>query len=215
MTDTATASPAVLTPKQAKIATDAAARKAEKDVADAQVKEDTAVFDAAKAAQKIAFDVKTKADQAAFDALAKASDITVPPPADPADEAAVTARNAILVANTALVTDAVQTQQAAKEAEIALEKANGDVVRAKDALVASSAIAARLGAVSETSPWHYCLEHTHTGDIKSTSRFFQSDETGCPVCPQCKRQVSAASASGFGVYPPGILTLAERLAGRA
>jgi hypothetical protein len=214
MTETVVATPpAVQTPKQAKIATDAAARKAEKAAADAQVAEDTAVFEAAKAAQKTAFEVKTKADADAFAALAKASDVAIPPPADPTDTAAVAARNAILVANSILVSEAVTTQQTAQEAEVVLERANAEVVRAKDALVASTAVAAGLADVSENSPWYYCLEHTHSGDLKSTARFFQSDETGCPVCPQCKRQVSAAPTTGFGVYPPGVLAIHERLTG--
>jgi len=211
MTDTAVAP--VQTPKQAKVASDAASRAADKAAADAQVAEDQAAFDAAKAAQATAHDVAVKAEADAFAALSAASDIQVPPAADPTDDAAVAARNAILASNGNLVSEAVRLDQAAKDAQAALDKANAAVVAAKDKLVASSFIAAGLTATNENSPWYYCLEHTHTGDIKSSSRFFQSDETGCPVCPQCKRQVSAAQADGFGIYPPGILAVADRLAG--
>jgi hypothetical protein len=209
MTDTA-----VKTPQQAKIAADAESRAADKARADAQVVEDAAVLDAAKAAATAAHDAKVKAEQAAYDAVNAAADAKAPPAANPADAAAVAAYTAAVAENTVLAQAAIQTHGAAKAAAEVSAKADEALVAARDRWLASVAAADKFKAVSTTSPWYYCLQHTHSGDLKSALRFFQSDDPGCPVCPQCKVQVSAASVSGFGVYPPGIIAVAERLGGR-
>jgi hypothetical protein len=225
MTDTAAATPAppatdapakdaaVKTPKQAKIEADAKAREADKAAADAQVAEDQAAYDIAKTEFQAAHDAQVKADAEAFDALNKAADIVEPPPADPTDEKAVEAHTAAVVANAELVSAAVKTAAAAKEAALETEKKSKVLVAAKDKLVASQAAAAALQPINEKTPWYYCLEHGHSAELKSLARFFQSADVGCPVCPTEKRQVTAAAVDGFGVYPPGILAISERLIG--
>jgi hypothetical protein len=192
MTDTA-----VKTPQQAKIAADAESRAVDKAQADAQVAEDTAVVDAAKAVSKNAHDAKVKADEDAYTAVNAAADSTGSP-----EEKSV------------LAMEAIKTHSAAQAATEAVKLADEALVAARDKLALSTAFAAKFSAVSTTSPWFYCLQHTHSGDLKSNLRFFQSDDPGCPVCPQCKVQVSAASVSAFGVYPAGVLAIAERLGGR-
>jgi hypothetical protein len=209
----ADATPAVQTPKQSKIAADAKAREADKAAADAQVAEDQAAYDQAKKDLQAAHDAQVKAEAEAFDALTKAADVVEPPPADPTDEAAITARTATVVANTEIVGLAIKTDAAAKAAQVEVDKAAKVFAVAKERLAASLAAAAALHPINEKTPWYYCLESAHSIDFKSLDRFFQFDGPGCPVCPAEKRQVSAAVADGFGVYPPGVLAISERLTG--
>jgi hypothetical protein len=68
----------------------------------------------------------------------------------------------------------------------------------------------------DTAPggsWYYCLEARHPGarEVIDESRFFLFDGDGCAECPACGRQVSAVPSAAKGVYPAGILAVAERL----
>jgi hypothetical protein len=181
----------VKTPAQVKIEADAATRAADKEAADAQVAEDTAVLNDAKAKAKQANDDRLAAEADAEKAIDAAADA----PDDAAKSlAAVTAHNQAIAAN--------QAKASADQA----------VALARERLAISTAKAEKLAPVSSNSPWHYCLTPGHAPELKHHTRFFQSDDTGCPVCPVCKRQVSAVPADMFGAYPVGILAVAERLA---
>jgi hypothetical protein len=208
MSDTATTT--VKTPAQAKKEADALARQAEKDQVDAQVAEDQAVLDQAKARQKTAIEAKAKADAdlvAALDAIADAqlAEAAAAAENDPATIEEAQAESAKL---------AFAAIKAHAEADTAAKnklKADEAVVAAHEKLLDSTVKQASLKPVTDESPWHYCLETGHATDLKHHTRFFQSDDAGCPVCPSCRRQVSAVPADAFGVYPPGILAVHERL----
>lgn len=107
---------------------------------------------------------------------------------------------------------AIQAHVDAQLAKSAKADADTKLLEAKQRLAEAVIKAKALEPVTETSPWYYCLETGHAANVIADSRFFQSDDYACPVCPYCKRQVSAIPAVANGVYPSGILAVAARLA---
>jgi hypothetical protein len=83
----------------------------------------------------------------------------------------------------------------------------------EEVIIADEAAAESNGVLS--GPWYYCLEARHPGanEVIHPTRFFQwtGDPGACPECPACGRQVSSVPAKGEGVYPSGLLAVAERL----
>jgi hypothetical protein len=69
------------------------------------------------------------------------------------------------------------------------------------------------------TPTYYCLENSHDPRLLTEARMFYFDvNAGCPVCPVCRRQVSAQlvgySAKGEPQIPPNLMALAERIGER-
>ncbi len=79
------------------------------------------------------------------------------------------------------------------------------------------------GAVESPDPqfrhWYYCMDENHPGVPKFSQapmdlgRIFGVDTNeGCPVCPDCKKEVSAVPTIGPHYPPAEIAAYAERFA---
>lgn len=96
-------------------------------------------------------------------------------------------------------------------ADPAVEAALQEVVEREAALAAAEEKADALEPLGKDAEWHYCLESSHAREVITDDRFFQSDSEKAPICPVCRREVSAVPTTGYGVYPSGILAVAARL----
>jgi hypothetical protein len=67
------------------------------------------------------------------------------------------------------------------------------------------------------APNYYCLDNKHGPRLLTEDRFFYWDmnQSGCPVCPVCQKQVNAQmvtlNAKGQPQIPDGLLALASRI----
>ena len=66
-------------------------------------------------------------------------------------------------------------------------------------------------SVVPASANQYCLEAKHGAGIKDPSRFFTFTGDGCPECPVCGKQVSAAPVTTPDTYPDVIQAVEARL----
>lgn len=64
---------------------------------------------------------------------------------------------------------------------------------------------------------YFCLNYFHpTGDTgkpalpDDPTRYFASDEVGCPTCPLCNKQVSAAEVPDDKTLPVSVAQALER-----
>lgn len=69
------------------------------------------------------------------------------------------------------------------------------------------------------SVFYFCLDHFHPAEgtpgnalPDDASRYFASDEGGCPTCPKCNRQVSAAVVPDDQTLPPSVAAAVKRSA---
>lgn len=67
--------------------------------------------------------------------------------------------------------------------------------------------------------WWYCLNENHPGADPYSQQPFNVNrifgtktDQGCPVCPACKKEVSAVPAPGPRTPPASVVTYAERFA---
>lgn len=174
----------------AKADADATLRAEDKKNADTNVADLTKQLSAVNAELKAAQAEQTKADAALAKAEAKAS-------ANPDDGVAAN--------------EAFAAYNAAVDAAGAVGKATVKVVEVETALAEAKAAAEALKPIGKDAQWYYCLESSHAKEVIDDERFFQSDSERCPTCPVCRREVSAVLASGYGIYPSGILSVAARL----
>lgn len=62
----------------------------------------------------------------------------------------------------------------------------------------------------------FCLEHFHptesgrNAEPDDKSRYFAAEDKGCPECPLCKRQVSAALVPDDKTLPPSVVAAQKR-----
>jgi hypothetical protein len=63
----------------------------------------------------------------------------------------------------------------------------------------------------------FCLDHFHPGEdgivnavLDDPSRYFVAPDTGCPECPKCGRQVSAAVVPDDKTLPPSVVAAVKR-----
>ena len=70
--------------------------------------------------------------------------------------------------------------------------------------------------MSAETQLYFCLDHFHENEQgqlalpDDKSRYFVSDEEGCPTCPKCKRQVSAAPVPDDQTLPQSVRIAVKR-----